>query len=343
MRCSNCIDTFYCSRMCQVQDWPQHCKICGQKRDAASTLKDKIGQIPSSSAVSTNTTQVSTPQRQQKVKVRKQSPKLSPKEKRLRRYRSQPTNGIRQRIQRALTQRLYLVKTSDIMTCERHGGSCITFKVLGSTGNVYEVKIAKVPDCSCPDHQKGNLCKHLLFVMLKVVGLDSSSPLVYQSAYITQELEEIMQKVQSRMTNVGIGNVVANKSVIDKLNSIENGDEETKVVRQEIEGNECPICFDDLGGKGNMSHLTFCKATCGMNFHKECINMWTKEHINNPTCPACRQKWIDTETGGKRSNLNENDEGYVNLGSLQGQSPERDTSTYFCSWSPSYRYKRRRY
>lgn len=293
----------------------------------------------------------------------------APKEKRLKRFRSNPTISIQQRIERALTQRLYLIKTSEQTTCHMHGGPSITFSVLGSTGNVYEVTLSKVPDCSCPDHRKGNLCKHLLFVALKVVGLPSSSPLVYQSAYLTEELEQIFDLLQKRMRLVGMrggAGFVANEAVQEKFTAMEekkaaaaggSSKEEIEedggaVKRKDIDGSECPICFDDLGGAANVTQLTFCRAACGTNFHRDCMRMWTSQHTRNPTCPACRQPWTDAATGGKVSpkeskrggsgNGGRNDEGYVNLGELQGQSPVRDTSTY-SDYYGRYSYKRRRY
>lgn len=45
---------------------------------------------------------------------------------------------------------------------EEYGGPSIKLNVLGSTGNVYEVTISKVPKCSCPDAMK--VC--LSFVVL---------------------------------------------------------------------------------------------------------------------------------------------------------------------------------
>ena len=124
-------------------------------------------------AAANNTKAACKPKKEAKIKK-------APPEKRLKRHRSKPTHGISTRINRARTQRLFLVHTSDIQhDAHPHGGISITFAVLGSTGNVYQVVLSKVPSCSCPDHAKGNLCKHILFVMLRVVGLESHSPLVY--------------------------------------------------------------------------------------------------------------------------------------------------------------------
>lgn len=42
------------------------------------------------------------------------------------------------------------------------GGGVQQFSVLGATGNVYTVEIGRHPHCTCPDHMKGNICKHIL-------------------------------------------------------------------------------------------------------------------------------------------------------------------------------------
>ncbi|KAJ6079307.1 hypothetical protein N7467_009060 [Penicillium canescens] len=36
--------------------------------------------------------------------------------------------------------------------------------------------------------------------------------------------------------------------------------------------------------------LVWCKARCGVNFHKQCIDQWL-ETAHAPTCPACRSHW----------------------------------------------------
>ncbi len=249
------------------------------------------------------------------------------KESRLYTFQSQPAAGTKQRIERALSQRLYLIHSSSVTTCPNNGGLSITFNVLGSTGNVYDVNISKIPSCTCPDHNKGNLCKHILFVFLKVVGLSSSSSLIYQNALLSTEVKEIIERVSTRKAAVG---VVANQAVREKYATITGrGD------RKEIEG-ECPICFDPLGT--HISRLTFCKKTCGQNFHLGCIKMWKSQCQESPTCPACRQEWVDETT--TESQGDDSVEGYMNFGALQGQSRVRDTSTYYGQRRDNYYYYR---
>jgi hypothetical protein len=93
-----------------------------------------------------------------------------------------------------------------------------SFYVLGSVGNVYTVKISHIPSCTCPDHAKGNLCKHIvsqfslqfvcnsllfkLFVFLKVLRVPSDSNLIYQNALLTEELESIFKSAPAKPTAV---------------------------------------------------------------------------------------------------------------------------------------------
>lgn len=266
------------------------------------------------------------------------SNKPSP-EKRIKPFRKKCSQQTRARIDRAKTQRLYLVRrgnVSDDLECE--------FVVLGSTGNVYTVKIAKLPFCTCPDSQKGHHCKHILFVLMKVIGIDSDSPLLYQAALISSELEQIFRCMENRRVGGGTNAVMANEqvrasyaaSLKGECDTTTNDDESGKDKRKTLDQDaDCPICFDSLAS----GTLTFCRSTCGTNFHEDCIRRWLGQHRTDPTCPNCRQPWQSTD-GAPGSATKE---GYANFGQLQGQSQQRDTSTY-SQWSPySYGYKRRRY
>lgn len=176
---------------------------------------------------------------------------------------------------------MYLIsrgQVSDSLECN--------FVVLGSTGIVYNVCISKLPSCSCPDHRKGHLCKHILFVLLKVMGIDPDSPLVYQAALLTSELREIFDCMANR--RVG-GVVMANSQVQTQYAASLKGESTTDTKtsgakRKTLDQNaDCPICFDSLSS----GTLTYCRATCGTNFHLDCIQRWLAQQRGNPTCPNC--------------------------------------------------------
>lgn len=267
----------------------------------------------------------------------KPAPKEKP-EKRLKRFRGSCSTATRQRIDRARTQRMYLVTKDQDADME---SLCCNFVVLGSTGNVYDVAIRRVPRCTCPDHAKGNLCKHILFVLLKVMAVPSDSPLVYQAAWLGSELQEMFEGMRLRYRNVS-GTVLANRAVQESYSRLKRGedfDDESSandaafgVARRTGDG-DCPICFDSLAGSAK---TTFCRSQCGANFHKDCIQHWLQQQRAKPTCPMCRGPWEEAH----KKNAPQN-EGYTNFGRLQGQPQERDTSTYN-SWAFDYG-KRRQY
>ena len=123
--------------------------------------------------------------------------------------------------------------------------------------------------------------------MLKVVWLPSSSPLVYQAAYLTEELEEIMGQLRARTGRLG-KSVVADEYVQEMYAAMKSGEsvkleEDSKTAaRKEITG-DCPVCFDELGTVE--SHLTYCKHTCGTNFHEQCIKIWSSSYLDREPKP----------------------------------------------------------
>ncbi|KAL1884919.1 hypothetical protein Plec18167_001575 [Paecilomyces lecythidis] len=86
------------------------------------------------------------------------------------------------------------------------------------------------------------------------------------------------------------------------------------VTQKPVEG-DCSICANPLihihaahedhstehiatenENENEPSRLSWCKAQCGNNYHKECIDQWvsTCESMSrNPTCPFCRAQWVE--------------------------------------------------
>ena len=116
------------------------------------------------------------------------------------------------RVDRAFSQRIYLIECkrpsandvinddesnifSKISTLNKY-----LFEIMGNSGTVYEITIPSASNknkihCSCPDHDGGgNLCKHLLFVLIRVLGLDREKVFndFYESDYeVTSELIDL--------------------------------------------------------------------------------------------------------------------------------------------------------
>jgi len=179
--------------------------------------------------------------------------------------------------------------------------------IVGSTGNIYKVIIGQLPSCTCPDHQKGNECKHKVYAMHTV--LKAPENLVYQLAYLSSELREIFKGAPPIPTDTSDSN-------------------ETEGNRKPIEG-ECPICFQEYEPEYN--ELVWCKAACGQNMHKSCFDQWMAAQRGlTVRCVFCRTPW-EVDHGGIASLPQTgavNAEGYVNVANQFGMSEDRDYSVY---------------
>lgn len=196
-----------------------------------------------------------------------------------------------------------------------------------------------------------DLCKHILFVTNKVVGLHMDNPLMYQRAYLTSELDQIFGMIRNRQVG---GAVLANERVRESFakatspgksgSDLPCEDDKNSRRRSLDEDADCPICFDPMS---DINETTFCREVCGANFHKDCIRRWLSQQRGQPTCPNCRSIWHSTgeaTSSSATATSNTIREGYLNFGALQGQSSVRDTSTYNeYGYSYGRSYKRRRY
>lgn len=210
-------------------------------------------------------------------------------------------------------------------------GDIRQFFVLFTTGNVYTVDISNKNTCTCPDALKGNeilyliviylfisgnLCKHVLFVMLKVLRVDPNDSCVWQTALLNSELHSIFTNAPPAPRDVyaaarardGYQNMVKGEAPPSSSGASN---------RRPIEGQDCPICFDSLNVSDD---IVFCED-CGNNMHKDCMRRWTSL---NPTCPFCRAQWKSERLAPGAPHVG--DEGYVNLARLQ---PGTDASRQY--------------
>ncbi|KAL8966116.1 MAG: hypothetical protein Q9183_003516 [Haloplaca sp. 2 TL-2023] len=84
-------------------------------------------------------------------------------EKRLRRFRAHAPATYLQKLERATSQRMFVISRT------RTGTEDIpeeTVEMAGTTGNIYTITIGLEPRCTCPDNLKGNQCKHIVYVHL---------------------------------------------------------------------------------------------------------------------------------------------------------------------------------
>ena len=165
------------------------------------------------------------------------------------------------RVYRAKTQKIYLVNR------DVHDNSA-TFKIMGTTGNIYEVKLAGSPTCTCPDHtQSKNRCKHILFMLIKIFNVDDP--------YLTDfALKEIKKYIKDYNTNIKKFNVTYDtiKKCVD--------------VGAKCENDNCVICLDSLQ---NGEQYVYCKSFCGRCVHKDCYDVVIS---SNKKCPYCMNNFV---------------------------------------------------
>ncbi|RFU25433.1 hypothetical protein B7463_g10913, partial [Scytalidium lignicola] len=274
---------------------------------------------------------ITTPKRKRTKKTNSSPSNISPsksvkaEEKRLRRYRTHAPSSYTERLHRVRTQRMFLI---DRNRTQHESGEYENevFDIAGSTGNIYQVTISKVPDCTCPDSEKGNQCKHIIYILVNVLKV--KEPLSYQLAFLSTELATIFAEAPVTPQSLSSDEAAENK--------------EDGATRKPIEG-DCPICMMDL--EPNMADaIVWCKGACGNNVHKHCFQQWAKTKSGDVKCVYCRTPWVvdkndknDIKSIARSGDGYVNEEGYVNIAAELGISDVRDTSTYHQPRSRSYR------
>lgn len=248
-------------------------------------------------------------------------------EKRLARIRNTCPQNIMDRVDRVMSQRFFMIDRQRNSEDLRE-----VFKVLGSTGNVYTVTVDKLPSCDCPDASKGNHCKHILFIFLKVLNVSVDSKGWYQKALISAELQEIFDNAPPNPANVvsqrlkeAYGDIAGTSSSQGPSKSAQPPEGRRKFE----EDDECAVCYETLKDVPD-SDLVWC-GTCKNALHKECYANYRRSKIGQPvTCPHCRSEMEDPTSSGKgKGKATISEDGYLNLAGAVGVSRIRDTSTYY--------------
>lgn len=201
----------------------------------------------------------------------------------------------------------------------------ITFSISGSTNNIYNVKIMKNYTnnhiyCNCPDAKKwaniyGVVCKHILFIIYKVIKLfkinnndittlNEDSDTFLENKSLNKDQIEIISII-IEMIDMGDTNEFTKKEYIDRYESIKNnsakGKGDNSIVPRENCDIHCSICYDDFGvdtitNKKIVSQCVVCKTI----FHKTCLTKWFNY---NKTCPFCRTPNNIKSSSGYYKNL----------------------------------------
>jgi len=210
---------------------------------------------------------------------------------------------------RALHQRLYLL--------ERRTAS--EFMVLGNTGNAYTVTLEPLPRCSCPDWRfrgRAQRCKHILFVLLRVLAAPSGAAAADTAARPIPpgELAALLAAPARHVAD-------ASPQLLARYAALAAGETVAELAPRPVDTatDVCPICYEALVSKAR-EPLVHCRLGCGRSVHAACFAHWAaakRAARETPTCVYCRAPWEPPRPSKRRRGE------YINL--LQG-GPETAAS-----------------
>ena len=207
------------------------------------------------------------------------------------------------------------------------------FAVFGATGNVYECDVCAVPSCDCPDFTGGRrggpgtpgsrVCKHLLWLYMRVLGVPRDDPLLCQTALTQAELARLLAAPSAAQRATLAAREA--REAYRRSTAARDGDDATlgvleddpvlcaPVARKDARKETCPVCFDDVvdaadaaagADPTSATRVWWCVSGCGSNVHASCMRRWIAKAAGDgdgfagdarATCPLCRAGWIDQE------------------------------------------------
>jgi hypothetical protein len=204
---------------------------------------------------------------------KKPPPSKMPPEKRLSRTRKSCPQNLHARIQRSVQQRMYLVQRPELPAGweDKPDQPVCEFVVLGSTGNAYKVQLDRVPRCTCPDFvRKEDLCKHVFFVLLKCVGIDPQSHLLYQKAFLTSEIRDLLRQMQGRRTGGAGGGDAVEVSFLHcacvVLRVVAHLSSRSHLGDHPL----CALLYNNTGNSRRTSSLCTGNGSCGGSSRENC-------------------------------------------------------------------------
>ncbi|XP_056686442.1 uncharacterized protein [Spinacia oleracea] len=191
--------------------------------------------------------------------------------------RSKPTlQAFIERVSHAVLHNIFLLYRSDP-----------EFYVLGATGNVYIVNITATPSCTCPD--RATPCKHILFVLIRVLGVPLDDPSLKSQTLNPCHLERLQATSSSPKS-------LASRTLRQRFHQMFFLKKELGIQGASIKpcmeadvGATCPICLE-TGRSGD--RMVACE-TCKIPIHEECLMTWkmTQKWKILTKCVTCRSQW----------------------------------------------------
>ncbi|XVF89171.1 hypothetical protein PTKIN_Ptkin19aG0108500 [Pterospermum kingtungense] len=209
-------------------------------------------------------------------------------------HRFKPPQPVANRIARALRHPLFLLQRSDS-----------AFFILGATGNVYTVTLCSTPTCTCPD--RTSPCKHILFVLIRVLGVPIDDPCLRRRTLRPCRLSSLLRAPTSPEALAGAR---LRERFHQLYSQAKKQGGSSGGVKEIEEGTVCPVCLDEMDQKGEK--VVAC-STCRNLIHEECLMRWKRSRGRRAaSCVICRARWTTDQ------------EKYLNLAAYISQDEAAD-------------------
>jgi len=167
----------------------------------------------------------------------------------------------RRRLERAATQRIYLVGIQDAGRFRRD------YDIMGASDRLYTVTVAKVLRCTCPDFEnRRRSCKHIMFVFERVLRRPG------QWRDLTRSREDVAALLEAAIP-------------VEAIPVVVRGAPTRRPIAYGTD--ECPICYEPFE---EGERTVWCRRGCGNSVHALCMGKWLGRRQR--TCVWCRTAWV---------------------------------------------------
>ena len=151
--------------------------------------------------------------------------------------------------------------------------------------------MSRHPTCTCPDAAKGNVCKHLLFVMLRVLHMDSRDPVIWQRGLLSAEVQHIWEVSEQRSSAGALHTGVTASAALQAAYAASQAAAASPGAGgppdRPVSG-DCPICYDVMqpGGKTSAVSSQPCSHAAAVQYIVSVLCSAHALHVQGP--PAVR-------------------------------------------------------
>jgi E3 ubiquitin-protein ligase ZSWIM2 len=187
-----------------------------------------------------------------------------------------------------LIQRIEKAKRAKFYVLQELGPLSFIISEDSETARKFRISLGSRHTCSCGKFQsEGSLCKHTLWVMLKVFLIPATSDILYQTSLVDREIDDMLRSRRSK--KVAIDPVPQKQELVATTDLVD-----LVPARTIAEGDICPICQDELSANDGASRTIHCFSSCGNNIHTKCLKILINHQKSlgkdSIACPLCRNE-----------------------------------------------------